>query len=185
MNCHCSQSGLGALARVYGLGALRLPPMWPGDLFKFGYNVGYISGPFSVAGIANALEAAGITYNTRSYHLAGTLNPFVAVEGASNVYWDSATDLREEIINIIKGAGYPIQVGSIQFEAETHAEEAQPPAVVRQDDPGVSRASGGSSTTPGQSIFDSIAAGLDMPKSDAKALVIGGSVVVGILLLKK
>lgn len=169
------------------MGQISLPAMWPGDRFKFGYNVGYFSLPFIVENVATLLENEGITYNTRSYYLAGTLNAFIAVEGASNVYWNSATDLREAIFDLIKGAGYPIQTGSVQFEAETHAAETEPPTVVKQDDPGVTREPGGA--TPrgpagdcdGLNLPDWVACKLGVTTSSA--VVLGAVVGIGALLL--
>jgi len=91
-------------------------PVFPGDRFRFGYNVGYTAGPFVAANVAGVLESEGLSYDTFSYILAGVFNAFISVEGNSASYWNSALDLRSAIYNAINGAGYPIQPQSVQID---------------------------------------------------------------------
>ena len=114
MACGCGQCECDGM--LAGLMSGPNDPVWQGDRFRLGYNIGYTSGPFNSADIAGVLEDAGLSYNTISYILTGHFNPFISVEGNSTNYWDTAIDFRSEIYNAIARAGYPIEAQSVQID---------------------------------------------------------------------
>src|SRR5215469_5094858 len=118
--CGCSQCshGLGCCGGglLSGLLGDLNDPVFPGDRFRFGYNIGYTAGPFIVSNVAGVLESEGLSYDTFSYILSGYFNMFISVEGNSVSYWNTALDLRSAIYNAISGAGYPIQPQSVQID---------------------------------------------------------------------
>ncbi len=174
MSCQCEQSGLGHL-----MGQLSLPPVKKGARFQFGYNVGYTAGGFRAEGVAEATNAAGVTFDATSSYLAGVLNPFIALEGRSNADWNSGSDFRDALYNAIAGAGYPIQPESIQFNVETVQGGYTLPPVSSTGPPGAS--AGGAVGD----FFDEIAGSLGVSKQTAQAIAIGGGVLLAVLFLKK
>lgn len=112
--CGCSD----ALPSLMGAIPQQLGPIGGGSPFQFGYNVGMLSGTFGNK-IYDPSEIAGLldelSYDTRSYVVSGSLNPYLAVEGYAVTTWSSASDFAQQIYNAISGAGYPIDYASIQF----------------------------------------------------------------------
>src|SRR5215813_9624970 len=114
--CGCSQCNYGLGCCGGGLMAGLPDPVFPGDRFRFGYNVGYTAGPFVAANVAGVLETEGLSYDTFSYILAGVFNAFISVEGNSVNGWNSALELRSAIYNAINDAGFPIVPQSVQID---------------------------------------------------------------------
>lgn len=185
MACCCDQSGLSGLYGLDGLnglmGQLSLPPVKKGARFQFGYNVGYTAGGFRAEGVAEATNAAGLTFDAVSSYLAGVLNPFIALEGRSNRDWNSGSDFRDALNNAIAGAGYPIEPQSIQFNVETVSDGYTPPPVSSTRPPGT----GGGSQIPGADFFDQIAASLNVTKQTAQMLAFGGGLLLLVMVLKR
>jgi hypothetical protein len=121
--------------RHTGLGAIgqQLPAIGGGSPFQFGYNPGYFRGElYEPEEIAELLDNAALSYDTRAYVVSGWANPYIAVEGYAVTTWQSGSDFGQEIYNTIKGAGYPIDYGSIQFRFEPYyppGQTAPPPMV--------------------------------------------------------
>jgi hypothetical protein len=112
-------------------------PVVIGSRFQFGFNLGYFrSQIFTESELAAVLENAGLSYDTISYYVAGVFNPFVTIEGASNLYWDSAIDFCNGIRNAIQGAGYPLDVSSVQCNVENQSgQPGQAPAITPVQQP--------------------------------------------------
>ena len=109
----CEHCGGGLLSGL--LGDIN-DPVFPGDRFRFGYNIGYTAGPFIATNVAGVLESEGLAYDAFSYILTGVFNLFISIEGNSVSYWNTALDFRSAIYNAINGAGYPIVAQSVQID---------------------------------------------------------------------
>jgi len=134
--CRACDSGMGCtsgLGHLMGAIQQQLPPANAGAPFTFDFNEPLVRAVFnSPEDIAGWLEAAGVSYNTTSYKLAGILHPYVRVQGNANAYWDSGSDLGFEIYNTIIANGYDVDPASINFSVEPYypAKYKAPPAPV-------------------------------------------------------
>jgi hypothetical protein len=200
MSCGCqhSGSGLSDLARFYGLRGLgeipqQLPAIGGGSPFQFGYNVGYLGGQklYEPEEIARVLEDQALSYDTRSYHVAGYLNPYLTIEGNAVTTWPSASDFGQAIYQAVVDAGYPIDYGSIQFRFEPYYGPGQttPPPMVGTPYP-TSGGGNGATPPPGKCEFskmkiaDYLACQLGVSASSAMAYGAIGA-LVGVILLTK
>lgn len=176
----CAQKNSFGLAG-FGLGDLSLAPMWAGDRFSFGVEItlGWGSAFSSYEQIAQWIEQAGLSYDTRSYKLSGSINPFIVIEGRAAQNFDSASELRDAIFSILASNVWA-NAGTIRFEAETHPDGGGTPTQ-RIDTPA---GSGPSLPTSITSPFNSIAQGLGITPTQA---LIGGVALalVGIAVAKR
>jgi hypothetical protein len=188
--CQGCQSGMDCDSGMYGLmGAIQqqLPAIGGGSPFAFGFNTGYFRGElYAPEEIAKVLDDAALSYDTRSYYLAGWANPYLTVEGYAVTTWQSGSDFGQEIYNAIAGAGYPIDYSSIQFRFEPMSGQPSGPPMVGTPYP---NAGGGAPASPSQcdwhklSFGDYLACqiGITSPIGGVAAGTVGG--VVGALFL--
>lgn len=176
----CAQNLFGLAG--FGLGELRLAPMWAGDRFSFGVEItlGWGSAFSSYEQIAQWVEDAGLSYNTRSYKLSGTINPFVVVEGQAAQNFDSASDLRDAIFSILASYVWA-NAGTIRFEAETHPDASGNYPTQRIDTP---QGSGPSLPAAIANPLNSIAQSFGITPTQA---LIGGVLItlIGVAVLKR
>jgi hypothetical protein len=135
--CSGCESGMGCsshwgLSGLMGVITQGMGPLNAGGSFSFGFNPGYARSPFmDFSTLAGMVEAQGLSYNTQSFVYSGSLNPYVVINGNANQYWDSATDLANQILGILQANSVPVDVSSIQFQAEPCPDcgSAPPPMV--------------------------------------------------------
>jgi len=180
MTC-CNQCASSYGLAGFGLGELSLAPMWAGDRFSFGVEItlGWGSAFSSYEQIAQWIEQAGLSYDTRSYKLSGTINPFVVIEGRAAQNFESASELRDAIFYILASQVWA-NAGTIRFEAETHPDGSSNPTQ-RIDTP-----QGSGPSLPGiiASPINSLAQSLGITQS--QALIAGIALaIVGVVVLKK
>lgn len=181
MGC-CNQCATSYGLAGFGLGDLSLAPMWAGDRFSFGVEItlGWGSAFSSYEVIAQWVEDAGLSYNTRSYKLSGSINPFVVVEGQAAQNFDSASDLRDAIFSIL-AAHVWANAGTIRFEAETHPDGGGSYPTQRIDTP---QGSGPGIPAPLAGPINSLAQSLGITQT--QALIAGVALaVVGVVVLKR
>jgi hypothetical protein len=188
--CQECQSGMGCCNGMDGLmGAIpqQLPAIGGGAPFAFGFNTGYFRGElYAPEEIAKVLDDAALSYDTRSYYVAGWANPYLAVEGYAVTTWQSGSDFGQEIYNAISGAGYPIDYSSIQFRFEPMSGQSSGPQMVGTPYPntgGTTPASPGKCNWNQMSVGDYLACqmGITSPIGGIAAGTVGG--VVGALIL--
>jgi len=102
-----------------------LGPVDPGAQFAFGFNYSRLTqqGPgasFLTASpnyglYAQALEQDGISYGTSANDLGGSVNAFISIQGFTNKWFASGTDLGNAIFGSINARGYAIDPNTIQF----------------------------------------------------------------------
>jgi hypothetical protein len=102
-----------------------LGPVDPGAQFAFGFNYSRLTqqGPgasFLTASpnyglYAQALEQDGISYGTSANDLGGSINAFISIQGFTNKWFPSGTDLANAIYGSINARSYAIDPNTIQF----------------------------------------------------------------------
>lgn len=189
--CAGCDSGMGCMSHLMGAIEQRLPPIAGGGAFQFGFNTGYFRGElYKPEDIAPVLENAGLTYDTHSYYVAGSVNPYLTIEGNAVTTWSSGSDFGQAIYDAVSGAGFPIDYASIQFRFEPAPASgggapARPPAFVGTPyptpgarSPSVPQAPGGGCNFTTQNLPDYLACQLGV--TPTVALVAGA---IGALIL--
>jgi hypothetical protein len=179
----------------------QLPAIGGGSPFQFGFNVGYFNNelyrPEEIAGI---LEDQALSYDTRSYAVAGYLNPYLTIEGNAVTNWPSASDFGQAIYSAVSGAGYPIDYSSIQFRFQPLG-PSQSPQWAGTPYPNAGAAPGGNVPAPlppgqcsysQQSLSEYLACQLGIKSAvggvtagATGALLIGGALIVLLLIAKR
>jgi hypothetical protein len=160
MSCGCQQcgSGLGDLARFYGLrglGILDMAPMKAGAAFELGvelngWDVNFGSDtPYLMTNLLEAIRTAilntGYVTDLQVYSMAGVTdwNPYIAIKGRAKYEHGSASHLRDIILGAV---GSVIEYNPpVNFNADTYN-----PATgqVQTERTGPSATGGGSNTPP-------------------------------------
>jgi hypothetical protein len=179
------RSGLGAIPQ-------QLPGIGGGSPFQFGFNTGYFRGElYEPEEIAKVLEDEALSYDTRSYYVAGWANPYLTVEGYAVTTWQSGSDFGQAIYNAISGAGYPVNYSSIQFRFEPYYPPGQPaaPPMVGTPYTGQQQQQGQTPQQPGKCAgmspgnWIACQLGIESPLGGVAAGTVGALVGVGVLTL--
>jgi hypothetical protein len=214
MSCCCESKyqSLGGLLERPLMGAIpqQLPAIGGGSPLQFGFNEGILA-PYQIdlEEMAKALEDQALSYDTRAYWLAGYVNRYITIEGYAVTTWQSGSDFGQAIYQALKGAGFNIDYGSIQFRFEPYYPPGQtaPPAMVGTPPPGsqspvVTKPPSGSGSPPPppgecdwdtQTFGDYIACQLGIKGAVAGATAgamgaligVGVLTVLGVVLLKR
>lgn len=135
--------------------------------------------------IREAINQSGYAYANEVRHAAGTINPFIIIEGGSGREYGSADHLKKAITDTIQGLGYRVNTGSINFYASTYNAQTGAPTQTESVGPN-NQSSGkqGNCNWNNSTLTNYIACQLGVTPSNA--LVIGAmGGLVGVILLSK
>lgn len=192
----------GGIGPRQSLGAItqQMAPIAPGGSFAFGFQESTLRLPWPFLDetkFASYLEDAGLSYNTTSSVLTGHLNPYVTITGNSLLYYDSATQLAYDILNVLQQNNVPVDTSVVNFQAEPYDPNATNPLpMVGLPPPTTTTPGAGAGQPPGPTKCDwssmsigqwiACEVGLSNPLAAAgTGALIGVAAIVGILLLAK
>lgn len=122
LGCTCSDGG----SLLSGLGALG-DVSYGGDYFKAGVQIPYGFGGGNYQAIADAMNASGEFYSVSAYQTAGTINPWVTVEGflVDGSYYTNPYELQSKIMEYVNSVTHSVDPSTWQWvDLETHPEPA-------------------------------------------------------------
>jgi len=186
--------GLGHLGTILP----SLPPIEAGGYFTFDFNLPTFAFD-PTDSIPGWLEDAGISYNNSVQQLAGWINPYLRIQGFSIKYYDSATDLANDILSTLAANDSDLSAAnigaSVNFQAQPYyppnyqappglvGNQPPPPGQTQQNQPGQPAQCDWNSMSFGQYLACELgfSSGITAGATGAIALI----AIVGVVLLVK
>lgn len=181
MSCNC------------GLGLITGKPVHVGAPFELGVELGNVlfatdvtRMPTLLSDLESKLAASGyVSGLIRAYQLAGTINPFIVIAGASGREYGSDLHLRDAVLSVLDGVmrniGSTINYASVTFTAETYDPQTGQTTITTT--PAPRDTTGGTGTNSLDTLGDTLGSWFNTDSQTG--LIIGGIGLLGLVLLLK
>jgi len=183
MSCCCHERDL-----IGGLmGDLTGKPVHKGARFSLGVEINnYILFQDDLELMMTALgQSQYVGPQIKVSQLAGVINPFIMIEGTSGREYGSDHHLEDAILSVIQGQGYSLNLETVRFEVQTYDPETGQTGTTRRDTPAGGSASNAPPPGAKTSFWDDIAKELEISKSEAQLMIIGGGALLLVLLARR